>query len=255
MKNLRFALLGISLLGLSACQTVDGMITDVRNIELPAMGANAGTAEEFIIQGNCAQTEVVPELSGYSEFTASQFTTEDQLITRAHISGINSTCSYSERAMSVDLELAFEGTLGPQAKAVAPSKSSYAYPFFVAITSPGGKILAKEVFSASMIYAQGEDYKSYKETLRQIIPLNDTKQGKKYKVLVGFQLSQEQLNYNRQILEQQQLAEQAAIVAAENAQKLQASQIKAIEEQRAKAAANVIDPVDQIIIQRTTGQQ
>ena len=118
-----------------------------------------------------------------------------------------------------------------------------------------GKILAKEVFSASMIYAQGEDYKSYKETLRQIIPLNDTKQGKKYKVLVGFQLSQEQLNYNRQILEQQQLAEQAAIVAAENAQKLQASQIKAIEEQRAKAAANVIDPVDQIIIQRTTGQQ
>ena len=254
MKHLKLALLSASILTLSACQTLDGMITDMRNLELPAMSGNANNSEEFIIQGNCAQTEIVPELSGYSEFTSIQNTGEGQLITRAHISGIKSTCSYTERAMSVDLELDFEGTLGPQAKAVAPSKSSYAYPFFVAITSPGGKILAKEVFSASMIFPQGQEYKSYTETLRQVIPLIDTKQGKKYKILVGFQLSQDQLDYNRQILEQQRLAEEAAAMAAENAQKLQQSQIKAIKEQRAKAAAT-IDPIDQIIIQRTTGQQ
>jgi hypothetical protein len=122
--------------------------------------------------------------------------------------------------VTVDLKVFFEGTLGPMGQA-AP-QPTVSYPFFVAVTSPSGAILAKEVFSAPMTYSAGGQ-ETYVETMRQIIPIPNKEAGDHFKVLAGFQLSQDQLNYNRAVIASEEAAakERARVQkeAAENAKR------------------------------------
>ncbi|MCB1532601.1 MAG: hypothetical protein KDJ35_07015 [Alphaproteobacteria bacterium] len=209
MKPMKFISLSACVLALAACSTIDDMVDSVSS-SMPTMGAQQSMAEEFIIQGNCPQTEIVTELSGYSKFAGDQVTDENQLISRAHMTGIEATCTSNERSMTVDMTLTFRGMSGP----AGSGQSAHNYPFFVAITSPSGKILAKEIFSASMDFSTSPLVENYQETLRQVIPLSDPEDGKRHKILVGFQLDKAQLDYNRGILEQQKLMEEAAQKAA-----------------------------------------
>lgn len=57
--------------------------------------------------------------------------------------------------------------------------------------------MAKEVFAASLNFGSGASSANYYESLRQIIPVKHGTNSGKYKVLVGFQLTHEQLAYNR----------------------------------------------------------
>lgn len=193
-------------------------------------------AEEFIIKGNCPDTEIVTELAGYSEFASPNSSSEENLITRAHLTEITATCESNERSITVDMALEFKGMAGPKSFVKSADKSSHAYPFFVAITSPGGKILAKEVFSAAMDFNSSAGVKTYNETLRQIIPLSNQEDGKRHKILVGFQLNQQQLEYNRNILAQQQILDDAAALAKQQGNNI-SSQVKPA------APLNANDPI------------
>lgn len=210
MKPSKLILISASILALSACSTIDNVVDSVSSISIPGASASSNNAEAFVLKGNCPETEIVKELAGYSEFTSQQTASEEQLVSRSHITKIESTCAINERSMTVDLKLKFKGAAGPMARAKSGDQANHAYPFFVAITAPNGEILAKEVFSAAMHFAPGEHVKDYEETLRQIIPLSNPDQSKRHKILVGFQLDQQQLEYNRTILEQQKLLEEAA---------------------------------------------
>lgn len=242
MKTSYLLLLCTILLSLTACETFDGLIDDISSIELPSLEIdNTENPENYLVKGNCPETKVVDELAGFSEFTNVYTPSEDQLISRAHISSIEGSCTYDPRSMTVDVSLGFETASGPQAP--ANSLNNFSFPFFVAITDPHGNIAAKQVFTADISFNPGENYKSHKETLRQVIPLVDTDEGKDYKILVGFQLSPEQLGYNRMIVQQQKAAEEAAARAKEQAAS-------------ATAAPQSIVPEpspDEIIIMRTTG--
>lgn len=211
MKRLNFALLSISCLALIGCESVSNTLSGMRDKPVPGtVEKQSQFTDELVKKGGCPETEIVQELSGYSDFVSTQYLAEDQLISRAHISAIDSTCSYNPRSVQVDLKLTFEGTVGPMGQ----GRSEYTYPFFVAITGPGGKILAKEVFSASMDYSGGS-YKTYQENMRQIIPLSDPEKGMQHKILIGFQLGPEQLDYNRKILMQQQIPEPVQDISVE----------------------------------------
>ena len=133
-----------------------------------------------------------------------------------------STCTYNDRSVTVDLKLAFDGNLGPKGRKTSKDKPFFSYPFFVAVTSPSGKILAKEIFAASMTYDAGQNEQIYFETLRQIIPTDNRSQGAGYKVMIGFQLAEKQLDYNRKIIEADRIAAEKAEaerMAAEKAAK------------------------------------
>lgn len=242
MKRFNLLLIAASTLTIAACSTVDNMVDSISAIPTTVKTATVkpAGAEEFIIQGNCPKTEIVQELSGYSQFIPPEATTEDRLIARAHVTSIEGTCAASERSTTVDIKLAFRGVAGPQTTYTAGDAASYNFPFFVAITGPGGNILAKEVFSATMDFAPGDNILTYEETLRQIIPLTSPEMAKKHKILVGFQLDQQQLEYNRAILAQQQLLEEAAQNAA-----AQQNQISQQVQPAAPVTAN-----DPIVIQR-----
>ena len=58
-------------------------------------------------------------------------------------------------------------------------------------------ILAKEIFTSIVPFPEGRSQAGVVEELEQIIPLPDRKAGPNYEIIVGFQLTEEQLQQNR----------------------------------------------------------
>ena len=199
MKYLKIlsSLLFIGLL--SGCQTLESIYDDFSNIKAGNFTvAKAVDGEsEALLQSPCPEVEIVGDLSSLSDFLNPRKPSKNSLISRVDLKSAESSCKLASKSAVVDLTLLFNGTLGPKGRMKNSDKPFFSYPFFIAVTSPGGKIMAKEIFAASITYNANENKHTYFENLRQIIPIKSTPLAKHYKVLVGFQVTPDQLAYNR----------------------------------------------------------
>lgn len=196
MKHLKSIIMLCGILALAGCsETWNELKGGLGDLKLPALGTDTEPAD-FVVGSDCPKIEVVPELAGYNEFRPIKNPFEDSLITSVNLTLAGAACTYNPKSVTVDLKLQFDGRLGP-AQESATNKEFFSVPFFVAVKEPGGNVLAKEVFAASLNYPTGAQRTVYTENLRQIIPIANTARGPRYKVVVGFQLTPEQLSYNR----------------------------------------------------------
>ena len=233
--------IGLCLFALSACETVEGIKQDIANIDFsdftPSVSeSNNSDQAAYLVDGNCPTVQIVSDLGTLNEFPPKNSMKASNLISSVKMNEANSTCSFNDRSVTVDLKLAFEGMLGPKGRSSAKEKPFFSYPFFVAVTSSSGKILAKEIFAASMTYEAGQNEQLYFETLRQIIPADTQAQGASYKVMVGFQLTKDQLNYNRKLIEEERIAAEKAEKARIEAEKAAMKAAKEAEKEAAKAS-------------------
>ncbi len=185
---------------LTACDKVDRFMTslDPRITKPDSHLVREPTSNALI--NDCPDVKVVEELSLLTEFTNPALPTNDSMISRAHLALGQSTCTYTERSVSIDVRLSFESELGPRAKMKQSDTPFVSYPFFVAVTDDEGRILAKEVFAASMTFGKDETRHTYTEALRHVIPIYDREDAREHKVLVGFQLTSDQLAFNRRFM-------------------------------------------------------
>lgn len=188
----------VTFIAVNSCDSVSVVMDDMREISTFPETKEART--DKLLNEDCPRVEIVEDLSSLSEFSSRRDPSYDNLISRVNLTHSESSCFYGPRSVTVDLKLAFEGVLGPRARMQPGDRPFFSYPFFVAVTAPNGDILAKEVFGAAITYESGQDRQTYYESLRQVIPAANTFRGSRHKVLIGFQLSQDQLEYNRQMI-------------------------------------------------------
>ena len=199
--NFRVLILSVFLVTtLTACAKIDRFMTglDPRITRPDSHLVREPTSAALI--NDCPDVKIVEELSLLTEFTNPALPTNETMISRAHLALGQSTCTYTERSVSVDVRLSFESELGPRAKMKDSDTPFVSYPFFVAVTDDEGRILAKEVFAASMTFGKDETRHTYTEALRHVIPINDREDAREHKVLVGFQLTSDQLAFNRRFM-------------------------------------------------------
>lgn len=232
MKNVRLIALACCVSALSACNTVDGFVEDIKFTDWGQFSGRAGGKSENLLADGCPVAGIVPDLDSYSEFTDNAAPTARTLVSQARMTEIQSKCEYGPQSVTVDIKLLFDGALGPQGG--AGGAPNYSYPFFVAITSPAGTILAKEIFAANMTY-NGQT-QGYQESMRQIIPITSKEAGQYYKVLAGFQLTPEQLAYNR------------AVIASEEAAAKERARIQREAAEAAKKSASTEPPAEIIVV-------
>jgi hypothetical protein len=79
-----------------------------------------------------------------------------------------------------------------------PQFRSGDFTYFVAISDRAQNILAKENFALRVDFAQKQDRIRITDTITEHLPLKDPASAGSYVVLVGLQLSQQQLDTNRQ---------------------------------------------------------
>ncbi len=216
IKKHYFWALGLCVLAFPACDGVGRVVDSMEGYEIP--GTGAGTTAEMMLGDDCPQIEIVTELAAFHDFADPQSMKASDLVSLVEISQAQSACEYTAKSVTVDLKVTFDGMLGPKGRLHDSDRPFFSYPFFVAVTSPGGQILVKEVFGASLTYDAGQNRHAYYENLRQIVPVKSRGDGSRHKVLVGFQLTPEQLAYNREMIKLQKAADAAEAKAQKAAE-------------------------------------
>ena len=110
----------------------------------------------------------------------------------ATLTEVKSDCSYENNGVTVKLSVQTLAELGP----AAPGRS-VDLPYFVAVTDKQDKIVAKKVFNNTVRFAGNQNRGGGIDTLTEHVPLTKPRDGETYHVILGFQLTQDELAYNR----------------------------------------------------------
>lgn len=201
LRNLVFlSAVSAAALSLSACETMKKTGDAITSIDVPFYGDDDTDAQAapMLAQGNdCPQVAVVEELKSLTQFEVPAAPTPGEKISTVAMTGLDTKCTVTENTVAVDIAVRFDGALGPRAIDWNAPSRSFAYPYFIAVTTPTGEILSKEVFAATIRYDQGETAITQQEKTRQVIPLREDSKPGQYEILIGFQLTEDELNYAR----------------------------------------------------------
>jgi hypothetical protein len=204
----RTAALALVVVGLSGCETMQQTVASAREKissisfsgkpDEPSPSAEVSTALAEQASG-CPQVEVVKELSTMHQFMEGGTSRAENEISSIRLVDFDTTCKRNENNVVVDIDARFEGTLGPKAQKWNADHPGFAYPYFVAVTAPNGTIIAKEVFPVTVSFEKGQDRVMHEEHLTHIIPVQG-EFGSQQHMLMGFQLTEADLAYNRALL-------------------------------------------------------
>lgn len=116
---------------------------------------------------------------------------------RAELNKVVTQCEYNLDDSTITYDLAFDGVaeLGPGA-----TSRTQNLPVFVAVTRRFGKLVKKETMTLPVTFEAGEAKLRFTKTLEgNEIPYGKGADGRIYYILVGFQLTKDQLAYNRRV--------------------------------------------------------
>ncbi len=195
------ALLAVSTVSLSGCTAAA-----LQGLELPAWMKPAekettGTGH-LISQSSpdCPRVSAMPELARVTQFADDTNPSPATILSETVLTKLDTSCIVTENAINLDIMLNFTSNLGTAGLRQAQVEASYTHPYFIAVVSPQGKIIAKDVFALAPVFTSGQKQVASSERLQQTIPLTDTAVAPgQYQVMIGFQLSETELNYNRSL--------------------------------------------------------
>ena len=203
MKRL-FPLIFVSVLALGACSTFEGLKQDLSSgfksvsaTVADVVDPNEEKKKLPVYDGSCPTVSARPDLRRLVEFYNPEKPTDATLISEINIASVRNVCRIENGQLVMQIDFGLEGKTGPKARVKPSDKPSFAYPYFVAVTDPQGNVLSKEIFASTVAY--GADQKELKQTesIFQNMPFPDATIGQSYSVIVGFQLTPEQLAYNQ----------------------------------------------------------
>lgn len=196
------------ILPLTGCEAVNTVGHSIENsfksVKMPDIGlskadTSSPAADGSLIagQGDCPTIKGLGDLITLSQFSDPTLPTADKLVSVTKLDNMKAICTISPNSVAIELALDFSGTLGPVGVKDLNGQANYTYPYFLSVVSPDGKIMSKDVFALSMVYENGQINYHRQDTLRQVIPLLAGQEANKFQIMVGFQLSESELTYNR----------------------------------------------------------
>ena len=209
MKNnnrlIALAFIVIASFALSACaETWDGVKRDFGSLS-EAVTKTTNNARESLSQPSnsatvimqdklCPAVMINPKLASITEFNDPEKNSDNMIVSKFKVVDSNTLCEIDGDYVAMQIDIVFEGSLGPEAKRKSGDKVFFSYPYFVAVFDLEGNQLAEEVFAASVNYDNGEEKKKMVETIRQRLPLE--KGNAPYQIGIGFSLTEDQMVYN-----------------------------------------------------------
>jgi hypothetical protein len=177
-RKARNALL-VSVLPLAACSGSGSKAPD----------ATAATSQAL----GCPRVTIVRDAAEVTRFREGGGRDLTDVKSRARLMDFTGGCEYDRNGVTVNLNLVVGAERGP----AAARDANGTYRYFVAITDPGGQIVAKREFDTTIDFSPNVGRGGSVEELTQQIPLAEGASAASYDVLVGFQLAPEELAFNR----------------------------------------------------------
>lgn len=107
---------------------------------------------------------------------------------------VTGTCAYDMKRSHVDLEFSVDIEI---ARGPAETTRQVSIEYFVAVVDPNQNILGKEKFTSTFRFEGNANRVVITEDVNPRLPLQEVKLGPGYAVLIGFQLSTEELAHVR----------------------------------------------------------
>jgi len=158
------------------------------------------TAKKILVVGEEAEKNSGPCPAAFSLYEASRLVEfhGDEAYANvgftAEINKVRSLCRYvGDQPIRADLTLDIAFGRGP-----AAGGDTATYEYFVAITRKDIEVIEKEVFPITITFPQGVNIVEFTENVGEIIipRANDNTSGANFEIVVGFELTQEQLAFN-----------------------------------------------------------
>jgi hypothetical protein len=141
---------------------------------------------------SCPQAVVLDDASRLTRFAPSGRDVVDVLF-EAEISQAALGCSYDDGVVDATLQLEIIAARGP-----ADRERVGRFGYFVAVVDRGQNILARQRFDSQVEFPDNQLRSGILEEVDQHIPLRGSETGGDYFVFVGFELTPEEVEYNRQ---------------------------------------------------------
>ncbi|HEY4345032.1 MAG TPA: hypothetical protein VGN05_11845 [Parvibaculum sp.] len=118
------------------------------------------------------------------------------VVVRAEITKAAIKCEYDTGEHTISVDLAFNGgaELGPAATSRDMSLKG-----FLAITRTDGKKVSKQIYDIPVTFDKSRNVRFLKSIEETVVPYGGNVNGSIYEFLVGFQLTPDQLDYNRKV--------------------------------------------------------
>ncbi len=146
----------------------------------------------------CPKVGIVRELQEITQFRPGGHQDLSDMSTRAALAEYSGNCDYDRDGVTMSLNLFVVAERGP-----ALQGDTATYRYFVAVARPGEEIPAtKTEFDTTVTFPKGQNRVLYKEELAPKIPLPKDANAKDWQVMVGFQLTPEQLDFNMKAIKQ-----------------------------------------------------
>lgn len=137
----------------------------------------------------CPAATTVPDLQTIARLTDTG--KDDDVQTAGRIASVNSTCDKETAGVATFLSIEFA------ALRTGPSIRHAEFPYFVAIADSAGNILGKQEFTLALDFPGEAPTMRTTEKVTAHLPLKNQQLGNIYTVIVGFQLSKNELDFNR----------------------------------------------------------
>ncbi len=168
-------------------------------VAAPARGGNNPLERMFGANaepnaGPCPLLGVLYDSSRMVEFTSAEERFANVAYT-AEMRGVRGLCRYTGTnpiEMSLQIDMAF-------GKGPAAQRSKRTYRYWVAVTRSNLAPVEKQYFDVEVDFPRGSDRMAGSEVIQKIVipRANDTISGANFEILVGFELTPEQLAFNR----------------------------------------------------------
>lgn len=139
----------------------------------------------------CPKVEVIDDLSRLVQFADGPGRDLTDVAYVARIQDVKSACEYDKSGVHVDMTVSI---LGDRARAGTKLRGSDVS-YFVAITDPSHAIIAKKIFTSRLDFSDDKPA-TINDELDQYIPLPPLAAAADHSIIVGFQLTPEQIDLN-----------------------------------------------------------
>lgn len=142
----------------------------------------------------CPNVTVVPSAENITIFREGPGRDLVDVTFEGSIEPVSGECEYQddESLVVTEMVMRINATKGP-----AASSQAQEFPFFIAISDWNRRILSKKVFKSPVEVPEGKRRGTVQEEIVHRIPVISGRSGADYTILIGFQLTREQLQYNQ----------------------------------------------------------
>ncbi len=144
--------------------------------------------------GPCPRVSIVSDASQLTQFRDGPGEDLIDILYNADITRIDMSCTYNRAGTEVDSTSSIRMLV---ARGPASNVTEATVSFFVAIVDENQVVIGRERFTSTFILQRSQRRSGVVEEIAQIIPMPPGLTGANYEILIGFELTDAQLAYNR----------------------------------------------------------